>query len=57
MEGVVLRADEGAHVGTPHRTCKLHAHAYLVLQGHGKDRGEVDAEEAEAIALGEEVSS
>ena len=57
MEGVVLRTDEGAHVGTPHRTCKLHAHAYLVLQGHGKDRGEVDAEEAEALALGEEVSS
>lgn len=54
MEGVVLRADEGEHVGTPHRACKLHAHAFLVLQGHGKDRGEVDAEEAEALSLGEE---
>lgn len=29
-------------------------HAFLVLQGHGKDRGEVDAEEAEALSLGEE---
>ena len=54
MEGVVLRADEGEHMGTPHRACKLHAHAFLVLQGHGKDRGEVDAEEAEALSLGEE---
>lgn len=55
MEGVVLRTDEGAHVGTPHRTCKYHSYAFSVLQG--KDRGEVDAEEAEALALGEEVSS
>ena len=47
IEGVVLRVDLGAHVGARHIACKLKAHAYGVLEGYAKDRGEIDIEEAE----------
>ena len=46
IEGVVLRVDTGEHVGASHVACKLKAHAYGVLEGYAKDRGEVDVEEA-----------
>lgn len=44
-EGVVLRADAGEHLGTPHVACKYKAFPFRVLEGHGKDRGERDVEE------------
>ena len=46
IEGVILRVDAGEHVGATHVACKLKAHAYGVLEGYAKDRGEVDVEEA-----------
>lgn len=54
IEGVVLRVDAGEHVGATHVACKLKAHAYGVLEGYAKDRGEVDVEEA---AGGDDVVS
>jgi len=49
LEGVVLRADRGSHLGATHVACKLKAHAFGVLEGYAKDRGEVDIEEADVI--------
>lgn len=46
LEGVVLRADRGSHVGATHVACKLKAYVFGVLEGQAKDRGEVDIEEA-----------
>jgi len=55
IEGVVLRVDAGEHVGATHVACKLKAHAYGVLEGYAKDRGEVDVEEA--AGAGDDVVS
>jgi hypothetical protein len=50
LEGVVLRADHGTHLGTTHVVCKLKSHAFGVLEGYAKDRGEVDPEEVDGTS-------